>query len=252
MHRRRSSVRIRPHHERRSCSSSGANLPLSFSDWTPSTLFLVACPRSEPHSTAALLSATLRALVLAIGQVSQYWHGKRHALAGVTSPRDSAVWLLFSRKSLYFIGCWILYGSLVYVSILSCANCFNFILLLYSRKRDLDAMLGWQVRGARARGPMLSCVMMPILVRLRVVFCALPVVTARLNSPAGNTTTACWPAATEFKGQHSSIVLYSLSSVMLESDSENTVSLDHGYIRCSFLYYQIPQRTPVIVGYLSK
>ncbi len=36
---------------------------------------------------------------------------------------------------------------------------------------------------------------------------------------------------------------------MLESDSENTVSLDHGYIRCSFLYYQIPQRTPVIIGY---
>jgi hypothetical protein len=49
-------------------------LPL-FSDWTPSTLFLVARPRSEPQSTAALLAATRRALVLVIGQVRQYWHG---------------------------------------------------------------------------------------------------------------------------------------------------------------------------------
>jgi hypothetical protein len=44
-------------------------LPLSFSDRTPSTLFLVARPRSEPQSTAALLSSTRRALVLVIGQV---------------------------------------------------------------------------------------------------------------------------------------------------------------------------------------
>ena len=37
-------------------------------------LFLVARPRSEPQSAAALLlAATRRALMLVIGQVRQYW-----------------------------------------------------------------------------------------------------------------------------------------------------------------------------------
>jgi len=87
-------------------------------------------------------------------------------------------------------------------------NFFYFVLLLYSQEGDLDAMLtGQRGPGLRSDGDGDIGVRSPYnWAVLRSACCH-----GSTQLP-GNTTTACWPAATEFQGQHSSIVLYSLYS----------------------------------------
>jgi hypothetical protein len=122
-------------------------LPL-FSDWT-----LDALSRSPPPIRASVNRSPSRRhppRPRASHRTGATILARVNATSGVTPPRDSdsAVWLLLSRRSLYFIGYWILYECLVYVSTLSLAT-FSILYFCCTAEKEIWTPR-WAGRGAHA------------------------------------------------------------------------------------------------------